>query len=77
MRVPDTDLIKEPQCDDVAYKNSLDRELQPSEWAGVQDLLKMKYSQDRDEYRERKKAHEDNTVAAASALFQKCTPRLQ
>ena len=37
----------------------------------------MKYSQDRDECRERKKAYEDNTVAAASALFQKCTPRLE
>ena len=51
--------------------------IQPGEWAGVQDLLKMKYSQDRDEYKKRKKAYEDNTVAAASAVFQKCTPRLQ
>ena len=64
--VPDADLIKE-----------LHKDLEPSEWTGVQDLLKMKYFQDRDEYRERKKAYEDNTVAAASALFQKCPPRLQ
>ena len=45
--------------------------------AGVQDLLKMKYSQDRTKYQKRKKAYEDNTVSAATALFQKCTPRLQ
>ena len=75
--VPDTDLITEPHYSDAAYRNSIDQELQPSEWAGVQDLLKMKYCQDRQEYQKRKKAHEDNTVSAASALFQKCTPRLQ
>ena len=75
--VPDTDLIKEPQHDDEAYKNKVDKEKQPTEWAGVQDLLKMKYSQEQDEYKARKKAYEDNTVSAASTLFQKCTPRLQ
>ena len=42
--IPDTDLINEPHYNDAAYRNSIDRELQPNEWAGVQDLLKMKYS---------------------------------
>ena len=74
---PDTDLISEPLYDDEAYRNSIDREKQPNEWAGVQDLLKTKYSQDRTEYQKRKKAYEDNTVSAATALFQRCTPRLQ
>ena len=73
---PDTDLITEPHYNDAAHRNSIDQELQPSEWAGVQDLLKTKHSQDRTEC-QKKKAYEDNTVSAASALFQRCTPRLQ
>ena len=32
--VPDIDLIKEPQHSDAAYKNSVNKEKQPTEWAG-------------------------------------------
>ena len=45
--VPDTDLVTEPHYNDASHWNSINGELQPSEWAEVQDLLKMKYSQDR------------------------------
>ena len=58
--VADIDPIKEPQHNDAAYKNSVDKDKQPTDWAGVQDLLKTKYSQDREEYQKRKKASEDN-----------------